>query len=104
MRPIQKEVFTHDGASHKFVFKFIRQHPFGEQESFVSSAPAESVKTIGLAFPFIKSWLWRTNKHGDTLNDWTKCHTYFLGKDLEIARPLCERWRKIHNSASSHLI
>src|SRR5215510_9518364 len=97
-------MLTHYGAAHELVFKFIRQHPFGEQESFVSSAPVEPVESIGFAFLLMEAWLGRTNQHGDTLDDWTKRQAYFLGKDLQISGPLCERWRQVHKSASNHLI
>src|SRR6185436_16503061 len=99
MRPVQKEVLAHDGAPHKLIFEFIGEHPFGKQQTFVSSAPVESVETVGFAFELIEPWLWRTNQHRDALNDWANSQTYFVGKDLEISRPWCERWRQVHRSA-----
>src|ERR1044072_7698104 len=104
MRAVQKQMFTHHRASHKLIFEFICQHPLGQQKSLVSSTPVEPVKTIGFAFLLIESWLWRANKHGDALDHWTKRETYFFGKDSEISCPWRERWRKVHKSASSHLI
>src|SRR6185369_16096582 len=99
MCPVQKKVFTHHRASHELIFEFIGQHPLGEQESFVSSTPVESVKTIGLAFIFVSARVWRSDQHRDALNDWTKREAYFVGKDLKITGPRCERWRKVHKSA-----